>query len=193
MLNLKVRLTGKTPLLMHSDRGANPLNPDVKKLKEITSKKKKTDEDHENIAEMEWYLALYFDEELGPYIPSMNIRASLVGGAKFNRLGAGVQRSLLVTTERTALEYKGPRSGPAMYASGNFIDTRSVVIGGKRVMRNRPVFNNWSLLFEMLYDENQLEERDLMLAFENAGKMIGIGDFRPQKGGLFGRYEVAKE
>lgn len=193
MQDLTVRLTGITPgILMHSDRGANPLNPDARRLKELTSKRIKTQEDHEEIARAEWELALYWDEEIGPYIPSMNIRASLVGGAKFNKLGAGVQRSLLTVTERTPLEYDGPRGFYDLYKSGKFIDTRSVVIGGKRIMRNRPLFNNWSLLFEMSYDESQLDESDLMLAFKNAGKMVGLGDFRPQKGGMFGRYKAEK-
>lgn len=191
MKELNVRLQGIMPgLLMHSDRGANPLNPDARKLKELTSKRVKTDEDYEDIARAEWELAMYWDDELGPYIPSMNIRASLVGGAKFNKLGAGVQRSLLTTTERTKLDYDGPTAFYDLYKSGQFTDVRSVVIGRKRIMRTRPVFHNWSLIFEMTYDENQLEESDLMLAFKNAGKMVGLGDFRPQTGGMFGRYSA---
>ena len=178
---------------MHSDRGANPLDPDVIKHKELTSKRKKTDDDHRAIAKSEWLLALYWDKKNGPYIPSMNVRASLIGGAKFNKLGTHVKRSTLLEIERIPLEYDGPRNIKGLFDSGNFIDTRSVVVMSKRLMRNRPVFQNWSLVFEMSYDEKQLEERDLMTAFKEAGKLIGIGDFRPEKGGLFGRYSVKKE
>lgn len=188
MKTLHVRITGKTPLLMHSDRGANPLDPDVKKHKELTSKRKKTDEDHEAIALSEWRLALYYDKELGPYMPTMNVRASLIGGAKFNKLGATIKRSTVVTTERIAVEYDGPRDIDKILKAGSFVDTRSVVIGGKRLMRNRPVFHDWAVNFELMFDENQIEGSEIMHAFDNAGLMIGLGDYRPEKGGLFGRY-----
>lgn len=190
METLNVTLEGVSPLLMHSARGSNPLDPDVKHHKTLTSKRKKTDEDHEAIALSEWRLALYYDEQIGPYIPTMNIRASLINGAKFNKLGKNVKRSTLVTSEFTELIYQGPRTPDLLLKDGSFIDTRSVKVGQSRLMRNRPIFRQWSLAFELLFDETQIEKSDLMLAFQNAGKLIGIGDFRPECGGQFGRFAV---
>ena len=42
----------------------------------------------------------------------------------------------------------------------------------------------------MSYDPEQIDEAQLKLALENAGSKVGLGDYRPEKGGLFGRYVV---
>ena len=65
MQTIKVKIIGTRPLLMHSDIYADPLNPRTKAHKALTAKKKKTDEDHEAIAQSEWRGGMYFDEELG--------------------------------------------------------------------------------------------------------------------------------
>jgi hypothetical protein len=57
-------------------------------------------------------------------------------------------------------------------------------------MAYRPKFINWSLTFKLLYDEGTLDENQIMQSAENAGKYIGIGGFRPEKGGTFGRFNV---
>ncbi len=186
----KRRLVGTTPIIPHSDRGANPLDPDVRAHKELTSKRKKTDDDHEAIMQSEWRLALYYDKQLGPYVPAMNVRASLIGGAKFNKLGTAVKRSTTPTQERLPLEYDGPRDQDAMLEAGRFTDVRSVKVGQARVMRCRPIFPEWSLEFELLYDPEQVEEGQLVYAFQQAGTLVGLGDYRPEKGGLFGRYRI---
>ena len=187
---LKTRLVGVSPLIMHSDRGANPLDPDVRAHKILTSKRKKTDEDHEAIARSEWRLGLYWDKEKGPYIPGMNARASLVGGAKFNKLGATIKRSTIPLLERIGVEYEGPREVEELIEHSEFTDVRSVGMGQSRIMRCRPIFRSWSLAFDLSFDPEQIEEDQLKLAMKKAGSMIGLGDYRPEKGGLFGRYEV---
>ena len=53
METLNVRITGTSPLMMHSDKFANPLLPETKAHKALTAKRKKTDEDHEAIAKSE--------------------------------------------------------------------------------------------------------------------------------------------
>lgn len=190
---LKALLTGLSPIILHSDRGANPLDPDVKAHKELTSKRKKTDEDHEAIAESEWRLGLYWDAEHGPYIPGMNARASLVGGAKFNKLGATVKRSTIPLLERIPLQYEGPRGIDELWKAGTFTDVRSVGVGQARIMRCRPIFRLWSLPFHFSFDPEQMDESQVKTALEQAGTMLGLGDYRPEKGGLFGRFRVTYE
>lgn len=193
MKALKVAITGVSALLMHSDRFANPLDPMAKAHKELTSKRKKTEADHEAIARSEWVGGLYFDTKIGPYLPTMNIRSCLVEGAKFNKLGSKVKKATLVTTDRTQLDYDGPRDIDGLWNHGGFTDCRSVKVGTSRLMRYRPMFPQWSCVVELVFDEQQLDRADLVLAFENAGKLIGLGDFRPACGGAFGRFTVQCE
>jgi hypothetical protein len=59
MKTVSVKITGKAALLMHSDRFANPLDPLTKAHKELTSKRKKTDDDHIAIARGEFIGGCY--------------------------------------------------------------------------------------------------------------------------------------
>lgn len=82
-----LRITGTSPLMMHSDRLANPLNPATKAHKELTGKRKKTDDDHLAIARSEFIAGAYYDEKLGFYIPGANFDATFLAGAKLQKLG----------------------------------------------------------------------------------------------------------
>jgi hypothetical protein len=190
MENLKVRLIGVSPLLMHSDKFADPLNPETKAHKAITSKRKKTDEDHAAIARSEWFGGLYYDREIGPYLPTQNIRSAIVDGAKLNKLGTHVKRSVLILEDQAKLEYKGPRDASALWDSGRFHDARSVVVGTSRLMRYRPKFDDWAVTLNVMYNPEVIDRDQLIACMKNAGKFIGIGDFRPNKGGQLGRFDV---
>lgn len=65
---LTLKLTGMSPLMMHADTLANPLNPITKAHKELTSKRKKTDDDHEAIAKSEFIAGAYWTKEDGFFI-----------------------------------------------------------------------------------------------------------------------------
>mgnify|MGYP000700418534 CR=1 FL=1 len=43
VIDVRIDITGMTPLLMHSDRLADPLLPESKAFKRVTSKRTKTD------------------------------------------------------------------------------------------------------------------------------------------------------
>lgn len=187
---VKLKLIGTAGLLMHSDRFSNPLDPLTKAHKTLTSKRKKTDEDHELIAQSEWRGALYWSESTGPYLPTGNIRSSIWEGGKLSKLGKDIQRGTVIPSDKTPIIYKGPRDPDALWASGLFYDCRSVVISGRRIMRYRPLFNDWSVLVDIMYDPAVIDQDVLVQAAETAGNLIGIGDFRPNKGGSFGRYKV---
>ena len=61
MKTLTFEIESIVPLLMHDDKTANPLNDFTKKLKALTGKRKKTDEDLLAIAEVEWNASLYYE------------------------------------------------------------------------------------------------------------------------------------
>ncbi len=72
------------------------------------------------------------------------------------------------------------------------VDVRPVVVPSTRgrVARRRPVFKNWSLKFNIEYDEDELSASTIKEILDYAGTRVGIGDFRPEKGGPFGRFMV---
>lgn len=187
---LKLTLIGSSALLMHSDRLSNPLDPMTKAHKVLTSKKKKTDEDHELIARSEWRGSLYWSDSVGVYLPTANIRSAIVEGARLSKLGKSIQRGTLILGDKAPLVYKGPRDPDTLWSSGLYYDCRSVVVGGKRIMRYRPMFQNWRVDVDITYDPGIIDAADLFQCARTAGTLIGIGDFRPNKGGPFGRFDA---
>ena len=187
---ITLKLTSASALLMHSDRLANPLDPMTKAHKQLTSKRTKTDEDHELIARSEWRGSLYWSEGIGPYLPSANIRSAIVEGGKLSKLGKALQRGTLILDDKIPLQYSGPREPDAMWDSGQFYDCRSVVVSGKRLMRYRPLFVSWSVQVDITFDASVIDAAQILQSARAAGNLIGIGDFRPNKGGNFGRFDV---
>lgn len=185
METIKVRLTGRRPLLMHSDKFADPLNPLTKEHKELTSKRKKTDDDHEAIAQSEWLGALYYDKELGPYVPGVNIEASMIAGAKLSKLGTQIKRSVEVLDTQCPLDYKGPRDPEGLWDAG-FYDARSVKVQQARLMRYRPIFKEWACECEIIFDEETINREQVVKSLQDGGKSCGVGDYRPK----FGRFNV---
>lgn len=185
---IKVRITGTRPMLMHSDRLADPLDPIAKQRKMVTDKtsKKKTEDDHAFLAKTEWIAALYFDDELGPVIPGRVIEGMLIESARIRRLGKQFERSVETMEQHYKLEYKGPREVEKLWEAG-FRDVRSVVMPtGGRVMRYRPIFREWACTFDVAYEEEMTDRETVIDRLNAAGRFVGIGDYRPR----FGRFDV---
>lgn len=182
---IRFRFKGTCPLMMHSERGANPLNRMVQEHKALTSKRKKTDDDLIAIAWSEYNLAIYHDEEIGPFIPAANIDRCIQAGAQANRLGKKFAASARCTQDKIKLLYSGPSDVKGLYDAG-FVDVRSVGVQRARVMRVRPIFSAWSVEFDFAYDESEIDESNVIMAAETAGRLVGLCDYRPR----FGRFEV---
>lgn len=58
-----------------------------------------------------------------------------------------------------------------------------------RVMRYRPMFRKWKLQFYIEFEE-EIPKEVIKEGLEIAGKFVGIGDWRPQKKGKFGKFQV---
>lgn len=186
-MELELTLTGTRPLLMHSERLANPLDPLAKQLKAITSKRSKTEDDFAAAARVEFEGGLYLGTTGAPVFPTWNIKRSIQDGAKINKLGTHVMRAFEPIEIDVPLEYgkKAPKTVQSLWDAG-FYDVRSVVVGQSKVQRCRPMFLDWSLSFTADLDTEVLDLDRFVQCANRAGAMIGIGDFRQR----FGRYDV---
>lgn len=130
--------------------------------------------------------AAYRDPETGGlYIPSKAIYGCIVNagmGIKFGKFGA---QRLLVTVrvfpERIPLGTKDYE-----------IDVQSVVVNGSRVPRARPLLREWSVEFFIVFDTNFIVPGNLETVLKDAGKRVGILDFRPQHRGQYGTFRLEK-
>lgn len=188
MKQINIAIRGLTPLMMHNVRLANPFDVYVRQIKAMTGKVKKTEDDLLEIARLEWLGGLYYDADIGVHIPGYNVFAAIYEGSKLRKKGAAFKRAAIVVEDKIPLLYEGPRDPDAMFADKRFVDIRSVKVSGKAIMRCRPIFCDWSLKFSVLFDENTIQDDDLMLSITDTGRMIGLGDYSPR----FGRFEVVQ-
>lgn len=62
---------------------------------------------------------------------------------------------------------------------------------GKRVKRTFPTIANWSGKVPFYILDETIDNRTFERVLEEAGSFIGIGRFRPENGGFYGRFSVA--
>jgi hypothetical protein len=180
-MKVRITLTGTAPLLMHNVRLANPLDPIARAMKETSGKRKKTDEDLERLARLEFEGGLYIDDA-GPYLPGANIEKCIVEGARVTRQGKQVERGLFVTDNEVPLIYDGPRTADGLWADEAYRSMMSVKIKASRVMRCRPIFRSWIIEANAEMDGAQLNLDTLQSLASDAGAMVGLGDYRPRYG-----------
>ncbi len=187
MKAIEFHVIGTAPLLMHSDKAADPLSPESKEMAPISKKRVKTEDDHRALAHLEWKAGMYFDATEGPYIPGQNIQKMLILAARSAKQGKAVESAAMVQDNTNRLVYDGPRDLEGLWKRGEeFQDRRSVVVSARRIMRTRPCFRQWELRFTVVFDESRLDEAQIRQFVEYAGRYVGLGDYRPR----FGRFVV---
>lgn len=183
-MEFSITFEGTDALLVHNARLSNPLDPAAKALKRLTGKRNKTDDDYAELAHVEFAGSLYFDEEIGPYIPGENIWRCLFDAAKKHKKGPRIKEGVFISTSVNPLGYRGPRDVEGLWADENFRHYASVKVGTARTTRCRPIFRSWKVAADGVLDTNVLDLAELQQIAETAGTLIGLGDWRPR----FGRF-----
>jgi hypothetical protein len=184
-MKISVEIVGTSPLLMHNPRMVDPDFEINRKIKELTSKRKKTDEDRRQIETLEWYGGLY--EQNGRIVqPTSKVRKCIINTARTRKLGKGVERALSFAELNVPLVYDGADTIDEIFADKRFHSRLSVGVGNKRVMRVRPQFFPWALTLTGLFVEDAgLNFDELQQIVELAGIIEGIGDNRVNGYGRF--------
>jgi hypothetical protein len=196
MARIRVTFDGSTssngsPLLMHNERLADPLDPYAKSLAELSKKRAKTERELEEMARREFVGGGYWADDRGPeggqsdpYIPTWNILRCLQEAATRYKLGKHVVSGIVPVEEMTPLRYDGPRDADALWKSGLFHSRKGVSVGQSKVIRTRPCFTDWKVVAELELDLTILDPDTVNLIAEGAGMYKGLGDNRPR----FGRF-----
>ena len=130
---------------------------------------------------------LYLDAKGTIYQPAECIRQALINAGKAFKKG----RSSLTKTVASFVDIS-PEAIPHLETKWE-TDRRAVVIPSTkgRVMRNRARFNEWELEFTAtILDVDEINEKTMNDLLVYAGNYLGIGDYRPEKKGMFGRFMV---
>ncbi|GAI35123.1 unnamed protein product, partial [marine sediment metagenome] len=118
---LTFRIRGVVPLLMHNGELADPSYWYNQAIKEITSKRAKTEADREELARLEWMGSLYLLED-EPCIPGYVLEGALIGrggAARKQKMGRQAAAGLYVVDD-FPLEYDGPRDPKELWKVEKF-------------------------------------------------------------------------
>lgn len=198
-------INGIGPMLMHCGQTADPLNQFAKAMKKQSAKRNKTDEDLAALSLLEWWAGLYTDIRLSVdeqgnvtapkgaklIVPAHVLDSCIREGGR--KIKAGKQISAGVIVEGPA-EFKaaGMRDLTAASADESFHYRTAVRVGTSKVMRTRPIFSDWSACFSVCIDAGVADLDIVRQSLEAAGRLVGIGDWRPgaPRGGSYGRFTV---
>lgn len=189
LTTIQFTIKGTAPLLMHNEQLANRFHPLTKRLAEIAGKRKKTEDDALAMQRIEWEGGLYWNQDVGPFIPGANLKRCLQEAAKSDKGGKSIIRALAPLDAEVPLVYKGPRDIEGMWDTGEYVDIRSVNVANRKIMRTRPRFANWGIQTAMYVNTTLVDLDDLARWFELAGMSEGLGDYRP----TFGRFTGTME
>lgn len=200
---IKVRVKGISPLMLHNVRLANPLDPIVKEIKRISGKKAKTDSDHELLAQLEWLGGLYTTEGgtfevtkeavtisgFGqPCIPGEMVEAALRNAARKHKLGKQFEAGLICDGNWPIAGNGSTGKTVAQLAQDeNYRDIRRVAMMGRSIMRCRPIFHKWEVAFTLNYLPTLINAEQIIDTLMLAGQVACFGDYRPK----YGRFEIA--
>lgn len=183
---LTYKIQGVTPLLMHNPAGmmlAAGNGDSPKKTKRIPS------------AEEEAETATYrtADGVLG--FPSIGIRNAMITAAGAFKHKTRSWKGFVSHVQIEPADLLLLTDADGNLITNYEIDVRRCVIKGRgAILRARPLVKTWSTSFTFLVDKSMLPTDDphgLIKTFLlEAGSRIGIGDYRPEKTGWFGRFTV---
>jgi len=173
---VKVGIEGTAPILFH----AWNVEAVQEKARAAKGSKGKKEDNIESY--------VYRDEAGHICIPGEYFRQAVIHAAKYIQDPRSPRKSamdlfkagLLVLPERASL-------GKATW---DFLDQRRVVVQRNGVNRVRPAMHKgWRVDFEVEVILPEYITRDVLgAAINNAGRLVGIGDFRP----TYGRFQVVK-
>ena len=188
-----IKITGADPLIMHNGAGMDPELPENEEKRRITSTKasERTDADVKRMRELETILSLYRDEGNRPTIPAAMVRSCIETAARQRRMGSKV-RGGIFRIDVLSFDYDEERYGTTLSdLSRNTQFTTPVVVQRARVLRTRAKFDvPWSVTVRLDCDDELVDKGQLSDWLSVAGRRIGIGDWRPEKSGEYGRFEA---
>lgn len=195
MMRIRVRCVGITPLL-HNAMGIDALLA----MRDKSARKSKASQPVLQPRE-ECLPKLYLDGDGHrdrPVVPIFNVFACLKEAGRQVRLEGRKQISTargtvlpsLMTNDSTVL-YLFKAKEPRAHATWE-VDIRKGTNpnGGEAVVLIRPRFDSWSFTIDIQIYTREVGENAIRRVFDIAGTAIGLCDFRPSRGGTFGRFRV---
>ena len=178
-------ISGRTPILMHRFDEQNEVDEAARKIHVMST-------DPRERAEK----CAYRDPDGALYLPGSAIARMLrEAGGSYKQRGSRKSLKFVVPAAILVVEDHITLRDIDGNALTDFeVDGRPVTIPATkgRIMRYRPRLNNWGCEFSLEIDETLMEATLVHQLIVDGGQKIGLLDYRPEKGGPFGRFQVVR-
>ena len=191
-LKCYIEIEGETPLIIHNGRTSNPLDEYAKKMKVLTSKRKKTDEDIEKLLDIQWHASLYWHPKIGLYMPVENIQAALYKACKKHKMGNQVSGFVFGETVGFPILVDGHDNLAKLESIPAYRFVKAVTIQRSKTMSCRAMFEKWELKFNFEIDQSIITQDDVTMILNTMSNRIGLGVWTPShpKPGNHGKFII---
>ena len=177
-----IRIEGVSPLIQHKWS--------EKALEQIREKKagKKTKRREACDKEAEALSATHFTESGGYGFPACAIKLAMVEAAHKD---IGIDKKMVRKSVFIICDDKGgivPMECSKPETREDFVRIGS----GVTDLRYRPIFRQWSASVVIEYDSQYMFKEDIIRLLDLAGYGVGIGEWRPERNGEYGRFRVKR-
>ena len=152
----------------------------------------RTDVDDRRLRELECQRSLYLDADGRPTVPEAALRAMIEASARKTKQGPLVREGLMI--ESVTFRYNVDRYGKdvnELSKTAQFV--APVVVARQRILRTRVRFEcPWSVVGVADVDPEHVDRHKLTAWLATGGRRVGLGDWRPEKSGHYGRFDVEK-
>lgn len=182
MKTVKATIQGISPLLINR----------FKEESEIPAKTRKAGKKDYGTPRQQAEKTAYCDEENGKalWIPSAWVKGAIQTVASDYKLPSS-RKSAKSVTGGAIIPIEEKLYFLEKYKLADVeIDSRPCVVQRARIMRHRARLEKWSVEIHLEIDEEILPPEEVHQMLSDAGRRAGLGDYRPQKGGPFGRYQI---
>lgn len=143
------------------------------------------------MAEAEIEDKLYLDEKGKPQLPSVYIKNCIVEAAKqFKIVGKGKSTYSKLVASTIDIEPFYIELNSGKYEVFRISAVNPMTKG--RMITERPRFAKWSASFEIILNDDAVPISVINEILEHAGKYVGVGDWRPEKKGMHGKFLISK-
>jgi hypothetical protein len=172
---MTLRVQGTSPLIVHA------WSQKAKKAM-LDKQMKRAPKGHDaKDPEQDYQESLYTLEGGGNGFPSVAFKACAVGAGRYMTGFTMVYLRGAFHVEGEMVRIEGdPQPREDMVRVGM----------GTADIRYRAEFPKWSATLNIVYNARALSAEQLVSLFQMAGFAIGVGEWRPEKDGQFGRFEI---
>ena len=188
-----VKIKGDSPLIVN-----NFDEKSRKQMLDIQMKKAKAPRDAKNPVE-DFMRSLHWLTEMPTEFTEEAFEKALNDGAKFGFPAVGIKASAISAAYRNKYSKDKVSIQGAFHIVGEMVEIKGTptmredivrVANGNPDIRYRAEFKEWEMEFTIRYNENAYSLEQIINFINLGGFTCGVGEYRCEKGGIYGTYHV---